>query len=67
MDLQYYKKLVFAILGIYSVYLCFGLVQEKMYSVFLVYYEVIDMLAQMESVSTTHLFCFSSKLLSIIP
>ena len=30
MDLQYYKKLVFAILGIYSIYLCFGLVQEKM-------------------------------------
>lgn len=31
MDLQYYKKLIFAIAGIYSIYLCFGLVQEKMF------------------------------------
>lgn len=31
MDVQYYKRLLVSISGIYSVYLSFGLVQEKMW------------------------------------
>ena len=31
MDVQYYKSLLVSISGIYSVYLSFGLVQEKMW------------------------------------
>lgn len=31
MDLQYYKRLFVSITGIYSVYLTYGLVQEKMF------------------------------------
>ena len=32
MDFQYYKRLLISIVGIYSVYLTYGIVQEKMYS-----------------------------------
>lgn len=32
MDVQYYKRLFISISGIYSVYLTFGLIQEKMWS-----------------------------------
>ena len=31
MDVQYYKRLLISISGIYSVYLTFGLIQEKMW------------------------------------
>ena len=31
MDVQYYKRLLISITGIYTVYLSYGLVQEKMY------------------------------------
>lgn len=30
MDLQYYKRLLISIVGIYAVYLNYGLVQERM-------------------------------------
>ena len=32
MDFQYYKRLFVSIAGIYSVYLNYGLVQEKMFA-----------------------------------
>ena len=35
MDVQYYKRLLISITGIYTVYLSFGLVQEKMSFCFL--------------------------------
>ena len=34
MDYQYYKRLFISIVGIYIVYLNYGLVQEKMYEYF---------------------------------
>ena len=54
MDVQYYKRLLISIAGIYSVYLSFGLIQEKMYTFSLPSSVATAMLVQMELISSTH-------------
>ena len=59
MDYQYYKRLFISIVGIYSVYLNFGLVQEKMYNCnFFILLLDIDTKVVMEVVLSIHLFYF---------
>lgn len=50
MDYQYYKRLFISIAGIYIVYLNYGLVQERMYSLYSLFELVIDIKVLMEVV-----------------